>query len=133
MTYKELDEYYLLGEAISSLEEDIMRKEAALVRSPAFNDSGIPKNPSPGNIVEERYIALITAKEKLCCDLVRYKEQKRRVESYIAGIPDLFTQRLFQLRVFERMRWRDIAARIGGGNTENSVKQAFCRYLQKNP
>lgn len=131
MTYKDLNAYYLLEGAIRDLDEEILRLEASLVSSPKFDTSGIPKNPTPVNRTEKIYIDLIGSRDKLFIKREQLKRQKDSVEQYIEQITDFLTQRVFQKRVFEKKRFRDIAKELGGGNTEEGIRQLFNRYLKK--
>lgn len=133
MTHKVLNAYYLLEKAIEDRKEEIAKLEAALVRSPAFDSSGVPKNPFPQNRVEKAYIEIIQRKNELQEKISILERNKRYVEQYIDKIPDLFTQRIFEKRVYGKMSFRQIAKELGGGNTEEGVRQAYNRYLKKNP
>lgn len=52
------------------------------------------------------------------------------VECWINEIPDEWTRVIFLLRFADRQKWKDIAASLGGGNTEDSVKKRCLRYLK---
>ncbi len=130
---KYLEEYYLLEKAIRDLEEKIYRLEAALVSSPKFDTNGVPKNPTPQNGTEEKYIEICAKHEKLQIKKMEYERHKANVELYIEHIPDLFTRRIFEKHIFQRMKFRQIAEELGGGNTEDGVRQTFNRYLKENP
>lgn len=130
---KYLEEYYLLEKAIRELEEEIRKLEAALVSSPRFDTSGIPKNPTPQNRTEAKYIEICSKREKLQAKKTEYEQHKATVELYIENIPDMFTRRIFEKHIFARMKFRKIADELGGGNTEDGVRQAFNRYLKENP
>lgn len=54
------------------------------------------------------------------------------IESYISNIEDSHIRRIVSLRFVENLSWGDVARRIGGGNTEDSVKKMFYRYMEKN-
>lgn len=133
MTHLELKSYYLLEKAIEDCKENIARLEAKLIRSPSFDTSGIPKNPTPQNRVEKTYIEIIQRKNELQKKEDDLERSKQSVEQYIDEIPDLYTQRIFEKRVYDKMSFRQIAKELGGGNTEEGVRQAFNRYLKKNP
>lgn len=133
MTHAILNAYYLLEKTIKDRKEEIARLEAALVRSPAFDVNGVPKNPTPQNCVEKAYIEILQRKDELRENINLLEHNKRLVEQYIDKIPDLFTQRIFEKRVYDKMSFRQIAKELGGGNTEEGVRQAFNRYLKKNP
>lgn len=57
---------------------------------------------------------------------------KNRIAEYIMGIEDSQTRLIFHLRVYDLMTWNDIADKIGGMNSEDSVKKRYYRYLKKN-
>ena len=52
------------------------------------------------------------------------------VEEFIASITDSHIRRIDNLRVLEGLSWQKVADRIGG-NTEDSVRMAFERYIKK--
>lgn len=53
------------------------------------------------------------------------------IEKFLAGIDDIHIRRIVNLRCIDNMSWAQVAATIGGGNTESAVKMAFYRYLDK--
>ena len=53
------------------------------------------------------------------------------VEEFIASISDSHIRRIVNLRVVDGLSWNKVADRIGGGNTEGSVKMAFQRFMGK--
>ena len=57
---------------------------------------------------------------------------KNRIAEYIMGIEDSQTRLIFHLRVYDLMTWNAIADKIGGMNSEDSVKKRYYRYLKKN-
>lgn len=58
-------------------------------------------------------------------------EALNEVEEFIAGVKDSHVRRIISLRVVDGLSWNKVADRIGGGNTEGSVKMAFQRYMQE--
>lgn len=50
---------------------------------------------------------------------------------YIAGIDDSLTRMIITHRHVDMMKWRDIAQKIGGGNTEDGIRKIYMRYLEK--
>lgn len=59
-------------------------------------------------------------------DLLRMTNE---VEEYIASLDDSFIRRIINLRIIEQLTWNKIADRMGGGNTEDSVRMAFNRFV----
>ena len=54
-----------------------------------------------------------------------------KLSRYIATVDDSLMRQILTLRFVEGMSWRKVARSIGGGNTEDSVKQACSRFLRK--
>lgn len=55
--------------------------------------------------------------------------QATEVEDFILGINDSFMRRLISYRVLDDLTWGEVAIKMGGNNTEDSVRMAFNRYL----
>lgn len=58
-------------------------------------------------------------------------ETLNKVEEFISGIEDSRMRRIVNLRIVESLSWRDIAKRMGGGNTDDGVRKAFERFIEK--
>lgn len=56
---------------------------------------------------------------------------KLQVDRWMAGIPARM-QRIVKYRYFERMPWEQVAIKMGGKVTGDSIKMEFRRFLQKN-
>ena len=132
MTISELNNYYLLEDAINDAKETIEKIEALHCASPSFDTSGIPKNPTPRNHTEDAYIELAHLKTELEKQVEEYETLKIRIERYISSIPDLLIHRIMTKKVFEHKKWRVIAEELGWGNTKDSVKKMYYRYISDN-
>lgn len=44
---------------------------------------------------------------------------------------DEHVRRILRMRYIQGLSWNEVAAKIGGGNTEDSVRKAAGRYLAK--
>lgn len=133
MTVAELNKYYLLEDAIRDDKERIARIEAKLCGSSAFDTSGVPKNPTPRNRTEDSFIELAHLKTELGNEVKEYEALKVRIERYIARINDLLIKRIMEKRVLKHKSWRTVAVELGGGNTIDSVKKMYYRYISDNP
>ena len=133
MTVEELNKYYLLEDAIRDDKERIARIEAKLCGSSVFDTSGVPKNPTPRNHTEDSFIELAHLKTELGNEVKEYEALKVRIERYIARITDLLIKRIMEKRVLKHKSWRTVAEERGGGNTIDSVKKMYYRYISDNP
>lgn len=53
------------------------------------------------------------------------------IEEFLNGVEDSFIRRIINLRVIEQLSWNKVADKMGGYNTEDSVRMAFERFLKK--
>lgn len=58
-------------------------------------------------------------------------ETLNEVEEFISDIEDSRIRRIITLRFIENLSWNKVADRIGGENTEDSVRMAFERFMKK--
>ena len=70
-------------------------------------------------------------------ELIRQHKQKieiaiREVDTFIAQIKDPFLRQIIELRCIELKSWNDVADRIGNTATPESVRKAYCRFVEKN-
>lgn len=133
MTLKELSQLYYLNREIEMdrrrLEE--LRAKSESPGSPRFD--GMPRIKNTVSKVE-RYAeeiadleAIIAAKQQQCI------HERNRLERYINDIDDSLTRQIFTFRFVNGLPWPQVAAHIGGNNTEKSVSKACYRYLEKHP
>lgn len=55
--------------------------------------------------------------------------QTNEVQKFINSIKDSHTRRIITLRVIDCLSWNEVADRMGGNNTEDSVRKAFDRFV----
>lgn len=53
-----------------------------------------------------------------------------QVEEFIHSINESYMRRLISLRVVENMSWQQVANKLGGGNTADSVRMTFNRFME---
>ena len=53
------------------------------------------------------------------------------VEECISSVKDSRMRRIITLRVIDNLSWNEVARHIGGSNTEDSVRKAFERFMEK--
>ena len=66
---------------------------------------------------------IIEAKHQQCL------YERIRIERYIAEIDDSFLRQIFTYRFINGLPWRQVAACVGGGNTEDSVRMLCKRHF----
>lgn len=56
--------------------------------------------------------------------------QTTEIERFIAHLPDSHIRRVVTLRVVDGLSWCEVATKMGGGNTEDSVRMMFNRCFE---
>ncbi|NBK80154.1 hypothetical protein D5272_16630 [bacterium D16-76] len=129
MTLQELNQYFRRLEQLGKARNLLASLEAAAApQSP--NLDGMPRassgiSDSVGRLAAE--IADMRARVEL---LERQAAaQYGEIAQYIEGIPDDQARLIFRLRFLRGLSWKEVAAIVGGGNTEPGVKMICYRYL----
>lgn len=131
MTLHELSQLYYLNREIAN-----DRRRLAMLRDKAYaasspNLSGMPSGSGSGDRVG-KYAAEIAELEALIeIKLERCMCEQIKLERYIADIPDSLTRQIFTYRFIDKLSWTQVARRVGGDNTADSVKKNCYRYLEK--
>lgn len=74
---------------------------------------------------------LYTRKATLSSLEMELAETINQIEEFIAGLKDSRMRRIINLRFIQNLSWNKVADKIGGGNTEDSVKKMFYRFMEK--
>ena len=125
MTPTELSQLRYLNKEIAQDERRLVELERAAVS--ATKITGLPDigNMENRTALDDIKTAIET-KKQLCV------AEYRRLMQYITNVDDSFVRQILTLRYIDGFSWLQVAMRIGGGNTEDSVKQAHSRFLRKN-
>lgn len=58
-------------------------------------------------------------------------EQTKEIDMFLSEIKDSYIRRIINLRFVNQFSWREVAIKVGGNNTEDSVRKAFERFMCK--
>ncbi len=75
---------------------------------------------------------LIAEQERRLVEKIRRcKSLKKEINEFIDGIEDSLMRQIMYYRYAKGMSWRKVAFMTGGGNTENGVRMAATRFLNR--
>ena len=128
MTKKELSQLYWLNREIAADRVRLAELEAAATGSTA-RITGLP------------HLTRISDKTAIAAEIadVRALLQEHtnravaeycRLNRYITQVDDSLVRQILTLRYIHGLPWFKVAQKIGGGNTEDSVRMAHNRYLR---
>lgn len=125
-----------VNEKIGKIERDIAKieKEGNVIDTVSGGSGGIQHFKIEGFPYPEytRKKNSLYTRKLLLTDLeLELMETLNEVEEFIASVKDSHMRRIINLRFVENLSWNKVADRIGGGNTEDSIKKAFYRFMEK--
>lgn len=130
MTLQELNAYFhLLGQLHKARELLASLEAAASPQSPGLD--GMPRAPGVRDSVGRLAVEIADMRARVRFLAGEADAQRGRVARYIDGIADDQARLIFRLRFLRGLSWGEVAAVVGGGNTENGVKCVCYRYLQR--
>lgn len=130
MTLKELYRLNDLKKLIKRTEARIAEVEALL--DPASTKfSGMPRSPTSRNVTAAEMAQLIDLKNELEAQKLEYVAKETEIEQFIHNIDDFHVKLIVSYHFVDMLTWRQTAQKIGGGNSEDSVRMACERYLER--
>ncbi len=130
MTVKELSQLYWLNREIEDDKRRLDELEAMVSSPRSPNYDGMPHAPGTGDTLARLVTEIIDLQAIIAAKQLQCVHERNRLERYISNIPDSLTRQIFALRFINGLTWHQTAIRIGGGNTENGVRQRVYRYLK---
>lgn len=128
VTKRELSQLYYLSREIERDKRRLKELEA-LAEGATQHLTGMPIAPGHGDKISRYAVELMEIKEILQCNLRRYMIEYNRLLRYISSVEDSQMRQILTLRYLNGLTWREVAQSIGGGNTEDGVKQAAHRFI----
>ena len=130
MTVRELSRLYYLHKLIDRDSEKLAELEAKLQPGGASID-GMPRNHNGENKIESIVPLIIELKAHIAERQEQCIREQIEIEKYIQTVEDYQIRLIISYRFIDLLSWQQVACRIGGNNTEDSVKKAFYRYIKK--
>ena len=123
-----------IREKVEKLEQQIdkIESEGAVIDKVMGGEGGLQPFKIEGFPYPEysRKKTLLHARKATLSELeLELLETLNEVENFISSINDSHIRRIVNLRVVEGLSWRKVADRIGG-NTEDSVRMTFERFMK---
>ena len=131
LTYDQINNLRALRPLIRNNEERLAEIEARLDPGIMKMD-GMPRNNSAKSMIESLMPQIIELKGLIHKQNMEYIDTEIEIEKYIASVQDYTDRLILTLRFIRGMSWREVASRVGGGNTSDSVRKRAFRLIEKN-
>lgn len=127
MTKEELKQLTYIDKDIDRLRERIEQLESE-VEKVTQRLRVAPAATSQDDYLKE---ILIDLKDKMTAKIQDMAAQKMIIEDYLLGIDDSLLRMILSYRYVDMLSWYDVALKVGGGNTTESVRKISDRYFEK--
>lgn len=128
MTKEDLKQYRHIQQEIHDLERRIARGQVVSDVVTGSSDN-YPYTQHPISICGVAMDDKISKQYRKKRD--RLKEKCLEIEEWLESVDDSLIRRVIRHRFIDGLSWRQIAYRVGGENTEDGVRMAIERYLEK--
>ncbi len=128
MTKSDLEQIYYLNRELK-----LWRDELERIRCRSLVGSPMPHNGSGSGIsdkVADRAEKIIELESRIAAKQDEIQRLRDEAVAFISGIPDSLTRQIVYYRCVSLMSWRRVAYEVGGGNTEENVRQIYSRFLR---
>ena len=129
MTIEDLRELFYLDKLIDYENEQLDNLRAKLdLHSPAISD--MPKASGAKDKIGEVVPEIVDKTRQIEMDVRDLEERRNRLQEFIRVLPNIRIRIIMSLRFIDQLPWTEVAEKIGGRETEDTVKKACYRYLE---
>lgn len=130
MTLGELSQHFRLLEQLDKAKEIAQNLRSAAIPG-AQVLTGMPHAPGVRDRVGDLAVEIADMEDKIKALEAEIAENGKKVEEFIATIENDQTRTIFRLRFLRCLAWKEVAAVLGGRNTEAGVRMMCYRYMDK--
>lgn len=128
MTYRELNRIRALREEIKRDYERI-EELRSLAESTTQTLSDMPRGSGVSDKVARYAAEIVDLQISILGHRLDAIEEEKKITDYVSTITDPLIRLIIKLRHVDLLKWQDIAQQIGGGNSAESIRQAYHRFL----
>lgn len=128
MTLSELNQHFELIEKLARAREMLQSLRDAACPGAAVL-TGMPHTPGVKDKVGDLAAEIVDMDARVRFLEAEVKASEDAIMPFIQSIDDDQTRLIFRLRFLRGLAWKEVAAVIGGRNSEDSVRMVCYRYL----
>ena len=130
MTKRELDHHLELVQQLED-ERELLASLLVAAGPRAQRLDGMPHAHGAADPVGYLAVEIADMRETISRREADVARSEAAVATYIQTIEDSQTRMIFRLRFIHGMAWKEVAAAVGGRNTESGVKNTCYRYIAR--
>lgn len=126
MTRKELSEIYYINREIEMWKREL--DDITSMQSPRLD--GLPRGRETSDATAAKAVRAAQISETIDGLLARLQLKRKEIYDYIATIDDSLMRQIIMYRCLSLCTWDEVARYVGGGNTADSVRKLFVRFVR---
>lgn len=126
MTRKELSQIYYINREIEMWEREL--ESVTSLQSPRLD--GLPRGSETGDSTANKALQAAEIREIINGLLAKLQLKRKEIYDYIATIDDSLMRQIIMYRCLSLCTWEEVAIYVGGGNSADSVRKLFVRFVR---
>lgn len=126
MTRKELSEIYYINREIEMWKREL--DDITSLQSPCLD--GLPRGGGASDATAAKALRAAQISKTIDGLLARLQMKRKEIYDYIATIDDSLMRQIIMYRCLSLCTWDEVARYVGGGNTADSVRKLFVRFVR---
>ena len=132
MTREELSQIYYINKEIVMWEKELEHiREASLMKSKEITDMPFANTNETGDPVAELAMKMLDIEMIIVGKKKELEYKRMEILKFINDVDDSMLRMIIKYRCIDCLSWNNVAAKIGGGNTEDSCRMQFNRMFKK--
>lgn len=127
MDKRDVEELYYIAKEIAMWQECLKDIESLQ----AVENDGMPKASTTGDSTGRKAVRAVEVSQKIYKLTRRLNARKLRACDYISELDDSLMRQIITYRCIDFCTWQEVADRIGGNNTADSVRKAYARFFAR--
>lgn len=129
MTDKDLKQVYYLRQEIELYERKL--RELRSMSMTGSRTDGMPRGGGRGDRVADLAVKIADLEGKVNAFRLKLISAEAEIMDFITEVDDSFIRQIIYCRFILRYSWTRTAHKIGGGNTADSCRMAYKRFMRK--
>ena len=129
MTDKELKQAFYIHQEIEMWEKKL--RELRSMTMTGSRSDGMPRGGGRGDRVADLAVKIADLEQKLNGLQLKLISAEAEIMDFITEIDDSFIRQIIYCRFILRYSWTRTAHKIGGGNTADSCRMAYKRFMRR--
>jgi hypothetical protein len=126
MTRKELSQIYYINKEIEMWEREL--ENVTSLQSPKLD--GLPRGSETGDSTASKALQAAQISEIISGLLAKLQMKRKEIYDYIATVDDSLMRQIIMYRCISLCTWEEVAIYVGGGNSADSVRKLFVRFVR---